>query len=65
MKAAKSEQEKLLALQALDSSLMQLEHKARNLPASKLIEEKSSRLTSVKDLIVAAETEKSDDLGRE
>ena len=60
MKAAKSEQEKLLALQALDSSLMQLEHKSKSLPASKLIEEKSSRLASVKDLIVAAETEKSD-----
>ena len=60
MKAAKSEQEKLLALQALDSYLMQLEHKSKSLPASKLIEEKSSRLVSVKDLIVAAETEKSD-----
>lgn len=60
MKAAKSEQEKLLALQALDSSLMQLDHRAKSIPTAKLIEEKSSRLNSVKDLVIAAETEKSD-----
>ena len=60
MKAKKSEQEKLLALQALDSSLMQLEHKAKNIPTYKIIEEKTSRLNIVKDLVIAAETEKSD-----
>lgn len=60
MKASKSAQEKLLALQALDSSLMQLEHKAKNLPVSKLLDEKTIAHASARDLCVAAETEKSD-----
>ena len=41
MKASKSAQEKLLALQALDSSLIQLEHKANNLPVAKILDEKT------------------------
>ena len=41
MKASKAAQEKLLALQALDSSLIQLDHKARNLPVSKVLDEKT------------------------
>lgn len=60
MKASKSEQEKLLALQALDSSLMQLDHKAKNLPIARLLEEKSAAFASARDLAIAAETEKSD-----
>lgn len=60
MKAPKSEQEKLLALQALDSSLIQLEHKLRNLPVLKLLEEKGAAFASARDLCIAAETEKSD-----
>ena len=60
MKASKSAQEKLLALQALDSSLMQLEHKAKNLPVSKMLDEKTIAHASARDLCVAAETEKSD-----
>ena len=60
MKAAKSAQEKLLALQALDSSLIQLDHKAKNLPVSKLLDEKTIAHASARDLCVAAETEKSD-----
>lgn len=60
MKASKSAQEKLLALQALDSSLIQLEHKARNLPVSKVLDEKNLAFATARDLCVAAETEKSD-----
>jgi predicted nucleic acid-binding Zn-ribbon protein len=60
MKASKSAQEKLLALQALDSSLIQLDHKARNLPVSKLLDEKIIAHATARDLCVAAETEKSD-----
>ena len=60
MKAPKSAQEKLLALQALDSSLIQLDHKARNLPVSKLLDEKTIAHATARDLCVAAETEKSD-----
>ena len=60
MKASKTAQEKLLALQALDSSLIQLDHKAKNLPASKLLDEKTISHATARDLCVAAETEKSD-----
>ena len=60
MKASKSAQEKLLALQALDSSLIQLDHKAKNLPVSRILDEKSIAFATARDLCVAAETEKSD-----
>ena len=60
MKASKSAQEKLLALQALDSSLIQLDHKSENLPASRILDEKSIAFATARDLCVAAETEKSD-----
>ena len=60
MKASKAAQEKLLALQALDSSLIQLDHKAKTLPVSKLLDEKTIAHATARDLCVAAETEKSD-----
>ena len=60
MKASKSAQEKLLALQALDSSLIQLDHKAKTLPVAKLLDEKVIAHATARDLCVAAETEKSD-----
>jgi predicted nucleic acid-binding Zn-ribbon protein len=60
MKASKAAQEKLLALQALDSSLIQLDHKAKNLPVAKLLDEKTIAHATARDLCVAAETEKSD-----
>ena len=60
MKASKTAQEKLLALQALDSSLIQLEHKAKSLPVAKLLDEKIIAHATARDLCVAAETEKSD-----
>ena len=49
-----------MALQALDSSLIQLDHKAKNLPVSKLLDEKIIAHATARDLCVAAETEKSD-----
>lgn len=49
-----------MALQALDSSLIQLDHKAKNLPVAKLLDEKTIAHASARDLCVAAETEKSD-----
>ena len=60
MKASKSAQEKLLALQALDSSLIQLDHKAKNLAVSRILDEKTIAFATARDLCVAAETEKSD-----
>jgi len=60
MKASKAAQEKLLALQALDSSLIQLDHKARDIPVAKLLDEKTIAFATARDLCVAAETEKSD-----
>jgi predicted nucleic acid-binding Zn-ribbon protein len=60
MRASKSAQEKLLALQALDSSLIQLDHKAKNLPVSKFLDDKIIAHATARDLCVAAETEKSD-----
>ena len=60
MKASKSAQEKLLALQALDSSLIQLDHKAKTLPVAKLLDEKVIAHATARDHCVAAETEKSD-----
>ena len=60
MKASKTAQEKLLALQALDSSLIQLDHKARTLPVAKLLDDKSIAHATARDLCVAAETEQSD-----
>ena len=60
MKASKSAQEKLLALQALDSSIIQLDHKAKNLPVSRILDEKTIAFATARDLCVAAETEKSD-----
>ena len=60
MKASRSEQEKLLALQAIDSSLSQLSHKANNLSIIKVLEEKSAEFASARDLSIAAETEKGD-----
>ncbi|MBM3656606.1 MAG: hypothetical protein FJW91_06675 [Actinobacteria bacterium] len=60
MKSEKLSQERLLALQDLDSSLMQLEHRANNLPHSKFLDEKRLEYASARDLAVAASTERSD-----
>ena len=60
MKASRDSQEKLLALQNLDSSLLQLNHKLRSLPVTKTLEIKAQEFASTRDLKVAAETEQSD-----
>lgn len=60
MKASKAAQEKLLALQALDSSIIQLDHKAKTLPVSKILDDTTVAHATARDLCVAAETEKSD-----
>jgi len=53
-------QERLLALQSLDSSLMQLGHRLKNLPVIKLLDEKVIAHATARDLCIAAETEKND-----
>jgi len=60
VKAARESQNKLLALQALDSSLLQLGHKLKNLETRKALETKNAELLTTTDLKIAAETEASD-----
>ena len=60
MKSAKAAQERLLGLQSLDSSLMQLGHRLKNLPVIKLLDEKVIAHATARDLCIAAETEKND-----
>ena len=60
MKSTKAAQERLLALQSLDSSLIQLDHRLKNLPVITLIDEKVSAHATARDLCIAAETEKND-----
>ncbi|NDC52199.1 MAG: hypothetical protein EBZ66_03455 [Actinobacteria bacterium] len=60
MKSTKAAQERLLALQSLDSSLIQLEHRLKNLPVIKLLDEKVIAHATARDLCIAAETEKND-----
>lgn len=60
MKSTKAAQERLLALQSLDSSLMQLGHRLKNLPVIKLLDEKVIAHATARDLCIAAETEKND-----
>jgi predicted nucleic acid-binding Zn-ribbon protein len=51
---------RLLDLQALDARLDQIEHKRRTLPQHATITELQSRLTVLRDRIIAAETEVTD-----
>ncbi|NCX35926.1 MAG: hypothetical protein EB044_02740 [Actinobacteria bacterium] len=60
MKVAREIQERLLALQQLDSDLIQIEHKAVNLPSAKQFDEVTKELASKRDLLVAANTERDD-----
>ncbi|WP_199487801.1 zinc ribbon domain-containing protein [Actinomadura spongiicola] len=64
MKAAPQAQLRLIDLQELDSSLDRLAHRRRTLPELAEIERLETRLTELRDAIVAAETEV-DDLQRE
>ena len=60
MKAAREVQERLLALQQLDSDLIQITHKKSTLPIARQFEELSKEFESKRDLLVAAQTERDD-----
>jgi uncharacterized protein len=60
VKATREVQEKLLALQQLDSDLIQIKHKVSTLPVARQFDEASSELSVKQDLLVAARTERDD-----
>ncbi|MEY3009077.1 MAG: hypothetical protein RL464_742 [Actinomycetota bacterium] len=60
MKAARDVQERLLALQQLDSDLIQIRHKMATLPSTRQYEDFSNELIAKRDLLVAAQTERDD-----
>ena len=60
MKAKREVQERLLALQQLDSDLIQIQHKTKTLPIAKQFEAVSKELSGKRDLLVAAKTERDD-----
>jgi uncharacterized protein len=60
LKAAPHDQQRLLDLQDLDTRLDQLAHRRRSLAEHAEIEKLDRALADVRDLIVAAETERSD-----
>ena len=60
MKATREVQEKLLALQQLDSDLIQIKHKMSTLPIARQFDEVSKVLAAKQDLLVAAQTERDD-----
>ena len=60
MKASQASQNQILALQQIDSDIIQLEHKIKNLPLATQLDIASASLISARNLLIAAETEKSD-----
>lgn len=60
MKATREVQDRLLALQQLDSDLIQIEHKMKMLPVARQFDEVSKEFSSKRDLLVAARTERDD-----
>ena len=60
MKATREVQENLLALQQLDSDLIQIKHKMSTLPIARQFDEVSKELAAKRDLLVAAQTERDD-----
>lgn len=60
LKAAPTDQLRLLDLQSLDTRLDQLAHRRKTLPEHAEIARLDSDLTRVRDLLIAAETEQSD-----
>jgi predicted nucleic acid-binding Zn-ribbon protein len=64
LKAAASDQQRLLDVQALDTRLDQLAHRRRTLPEHAAIAELLARRDQVRDLLVAAQTQDGD-IGRE
>jgi predicted nucleic acid-binding Zn-ribbon protein len=60
MKASQLDQERLLALQQIDIDLLKIAHKIKNSPLNSNLESLNRRLIDTKNLLIAAETEKSD-----
>lgn len=60
MKATREVQERLLALQQLDSDLIQIKHKMSTLPIARQFDEVTKELATKRDLLVAAQTERDD-----
>jgi predicted nucleic acid-binding Zn-ribbon protein len=60
MKASQAAQNQLLALQQIDSDIIQLEHRIKNLPLAAQLDKATQSLISSKNFLIAAETEKSD-----
>jgi len=60
MKSSPEEQERVITLQTLDTSLTQLAHKEKTLSVIQALEILTISHNSTRDLIIAAETEKAD-----
>ena len=60
MKASHLDQERLLALQQIDIDLLKIAHKIKNSPLNSNLESLHRSLMDTKNLLIAAETEKSD-----
>ena len=60
MKASHLDQERLLALQQIDIDLLKIAHKIKNSPLNSNLESLNRSLMDTKNLLIAAETEKSD-----
>lgn len=60
MKASYVDQERLLALQQIDIDLLKIAHKIKNSPLNSNLESLNRNLIDTKNLLIAAETEKSD-----
>ena len=60
MKASHLDQERLLALQQIDIDLLKIAHKIKNSPLNSNLESLNCNLIDSKNLLIAAETEKSD-----
>ncbi len=60
MKSSPEEQERVMTLQTLDTSLTQLAHKEKTLSVIQALEILTISHNSTRDLIIAAETEKAD-----
>jgi predicted nucleic acid-binding Zn-ribbon protein len=60
MKASYLDQERLLALQQIDSDILKIEHKIKSSPLNSQLDGINRELSETKNLLIAAETEKSD-----
>jgi len=60
MKASYLDQERLLALQQIDSDILKINHKIKSSPLNSQLDGINRELSENKNLLIAAETEKSD-----